>query len=310
MSGFHVDRSGRWSGGGGAVLANLDLAERTSRTIGATATAGSIAIVPRNAPTRASVVLGPFVWMPQNALPWAPPAPAERTLQLRLRAASEVMRARARAMVRISGAIPPLRTGRPTSRVLHNVLDEGFEAALPPAAPGHGAFVCAGSAHGYRNLVPLVRGFARYRSTGGRTDLLLQTTPGSPSVEAALAEAASAVPGLRVRAGADRRATLSLMAGSAGVVLPSSVEASPMTLLEAQALARPVACSTIRAHDELLGDCGSPRFDAAEESSVAAALHALDERGGVAPHPLGDPARRERERARWVASLVEFLDEL
>ena len=308
---FHVDASGRWSGGGAGVLANLAFAAERSDILTLDPVPATIALLPRNVPTQLGELRHRFVWMPQNALPWGPPSPAERLLQRKLRIASEATSLRALAMVRISGAIPPLRGRRPTSEVLHNVLDEGFEAALPQAVDASGSFVGAGSAHGYRRFSELVDGYARYRATGGRTELILQTTRGTNSVEAALKAAVSCTPGVSLRVGgASRAQVLALMAGSLGVLLPSDVEASPITLLEARALGRPVACSAIQAHDELLDGEYAPRFTSANRDSVALAFHALDDECGAHPHRLQDLDVRAAERHDWADRLTGFLDDL
>ncbi|MGG5260601.1 glycosyltransferase [Phycicoccus avicenniae] len=305
---FHVDAAGQWSGGGGAVIANLAFAAASDDVLTTTPGPATVPLVPRNVPSSRSALLHPFVWMPQNALPWGPPSLEERSLQRTLRLASTLVAARARALVRISGAIPPLPRRRPTSEVLHNVLDTGFEEVLPEAAAPGNHFVSIGSAHGYRHLVPLARGYAEYRRRGGRTGLTIVTSAGSPAVDGSLADLAATVEGLTHHGGGvDRPGALRAMARSRGVLLPSSVEASPMTLLEARALGRPVACSRIRAHDELLDGEPMPRFDSSDPRSVAGALEALDEYDGRAPHALEDAATRDARRAEWAARLTGFL---
>ena len=311
MTRFYVDDSGQWSGGGRVVLDNLAEAASAGDVL-RVGPRGGTPLIPRNVPTSLRSLLHPFVWMPQNALPWGPPAPGEAGLQRQLRVASSVVAARARAMVRISGAIPPLRR-RPTSAVLHNVLDEAFEDLVGGLVPTqHGSFVCVGSAHSYRALPQLIRGFATYRASGGRTDLLIQTSAGTPSEGRLIAAAAEQVPGLQVRTGgAERAEVAALMLGSAGVVFPSLVEASPVTLLEAQALGRSVACSDIMAHRELLdGSRVVDFFTATSEAESAAAMHRLDERGPFTHHELTEPRFRRLRRQQWAQALRDFLDQL
>ena len=172
--------------------------------------------------------------------------------------------------------------------------------------------MCVGSAHSYRALPQLIRGFAAYRASGGRTDLLIQTSAGTPSEERLIAAAAERVPGLQVRAGgAERAEVAALMLGSAGVVFPSLVEASPVTLLEAQALGRSVACSDIVAHRELLDVSRVvDLFTATSEAESAAALHQLDERGPVTHHELTEPGVRRLRRQQWAHALRDFLGQL
>ncbi len=311
MSRFHVDDSGRWSGGGRVVLDNLAVAARPGGVLGPHPDA-STPLIPRNVPTSLGSLLHPFVWMPQNALPWGVRAPGEVRLQRQLRVASSLVAARATAMVRISGAIPPLRR-RPTSEVLHNVLDASFDDLVADLTPTeHGSFLCVGSAHSYRAIPQLIRGYASYRATGGGTGLLVQTSAGTPSEEILIAAAAEQVPGLRLRSGGAGRAEVaSLMLGSAGVVLPSLIEASPVTLLEAQALGRSLTCSNIVAHRELLtADAAANTFNPRSEADTAAALHRLDERGPVAQHELTQPQVRHLRREEWCQDVRDFLDQV
>ncbi len=193
--------------------------------------------------------------------------------------------------------------------MLHNVLDEGFESDLPDAVEPSDHFLAVGSAHGYRRLPALVRGFESYRRQGGCAELLVVSSPGTPSVDSELDALAATVPGVRHRSGGTSRAeVLALMSGSCGVILPSAVEASPITLLEALALGRPVACSRIPAHDEMLAGAEAARFSPDEPGSVASALHDLDERRGIQPSPLQDPVFRRAQRDEWTNRLTEFLD--
>lgn len=305
---FFIDTSGRWSSGGSVVLNNLMLAaDASDGLLTSAARPEAIPVIPRNAPTSWAQMSRPFVWMPQNALPWGPPAPAERGLQLKLRLVSEAVRLRALAMVRISSALPPLMRGK-TSPVLHNVLDEAFEAILECLIPEDtGAFMTAGSAHSYRNLSSLAKGYSEYRNAGGKTPMVIQMSSGSPTEEALLASLGAKIAGLDVRGGgASRQAVANLMAGARGVILPSSVEASPVTLLEAEAIGVPVACSDIVAHHEM-SKSDSIFFDPTEPQSISLALHILDDGPTTLQNALSDPAFRHRQRIRWVQELLEFL---
>lgn len=308
MPRFFVDTSGRWSGGGSVVLNNLAAAAEASDGLLTTAAPkGAIPVVPRNIPTSWRQLTRPFVWMPQNALPWGPPAPAERALQRKLRMASELASKRATAMIRISGALPPMVRGR-TSPVLHNVLDNAFEEILGHLVPTNiDAFLAAGSAHSYRNLAMLARGYAAYRQSGGHTRLTIQMSTGTPAEEERVTCLGQQIDGLEVRkGGADRQDIANLMAGASGVILPSSIEASPVTLLEAQAIGVPLACSDIVAHREL-GESRGIYFDPLSAESIRKSLHQLDDAGGIAPHRLQDLASREAQRSAWRSELLDFL---
>lgn len=308
---YWLDTSGRWSGGGTVVIRNLLMASRLyPEVLAETRVDGAVRLVPRNVPARRSDLLGDFAWMPQNALPWGPVAPHERTQQRLLRYASALAARRARALVRISGVVPPL-SRRPTSPVLHNVLDEEVEKPLAAAAkvePGE-HFYAAGSAHSYRRLPELVRGYALYRAGGGTADLRIQVSPGSPGSLKELMSAADGVPGVTISQGTeDRAGVLAAMAGSRGVIFPSSVEASPVTLLEALALGRPVACSRIVAHAELLASRDFPRFDLGVVEETSEALGMLESCPAETTDPLRDAGYRERERERWARRLATFLE--
>jgi glycosyltransferase involved in cell wall biosynthesis len=311
MSNFFIDTSGRWSGGGSVVLSNLLAATVASGGLLTTDAAnGAIPVIPRNIPTSWHQLAGPFVWMPQNALPWGPPAPAERALQRKLRMASELVSRRATAMIRISGALPPIAHGQ-TSLVLHNVLDDAFEDILSLLIPANtNAFVTVGSAHSYRNLALLAQAFAAYRQSGGRTRLVVQMSTGTISEEKLVASLGEQIDGLEVRkGGVDRQGVANLMAGARGVILPSSIEASPVTLLEAQAIGLPLACSDIVAHREL-GKSHCMYFKASSTEAIRKVLHQLDDADGVVPHELQDLKSRETQRSAWRSELLSFLASL
>ena len=308
---YYVDASGDWSGGGRAVLDNLAYAGLDSDPGGQHSRVGELRpIIPRNVPTSASALLHPFVWMPQNALPWGRRSPGEAALRLALRFGSEVSAVRATAMVRISGAIPPLRHAR-TSPVLHNVLDRAFDVVIQQLSPmQHGSFYCVGSAHSYRAIPSLVAGYARYRDMGGMTGLLIQLSPGTANEEQKVLSAASHIHGLKVRLGGATRVNVAEhMAGSAGVIFPSTIEASPLTLLEALALGKAVACNDIVGHREMLGEHPAEIFATEDPASVARSLRGLDAKNGLQAHLLQSADAREAERVLWANKLVAFLDE-
>jgi glycosyltransferase involved in cell wall biosynthesis len=211
-------------------------------------------------------------------------------------------------MIRISSDIPALRRGR-TSPIIHNVLDSHFEAIIKDISfADTGRFVSIGSAHSYRGLPSLICGYAEYRRTGGRTNLLVVASPGSREEEVAIRHAATDLPGLTVTDGVSRKEAVGLMAGSKGAIFPSFVEASPISLLEAQAVGAPVAFSNLRAHLDLVGD-GYPgfSFEAGEASQTARALHQLDDAPKVQDGPLSSGERRAASRETWSCSVEGFL---
>jgi glycosyltransferase involved in cell wall biosynthesis len=307
---YWLDDSGRWSGGGTAVLNNIRSAsEEYPDVFSRRESKDAIALVPRNVPTDVKRLLRPFVWMPQNALSWAPRIPDDARLQFKLRLATELVSLRTQSMVRIGGSIPPLRAGV-TSPILPNVLDNNFEACLAAAEPNSaaaGAFLAVGPAHSYRNLVPVVRGFRHYRANGGVSRLLIQTSGGLPAEETKLKELAAGTDGFELRLRpADRCEVISLMKASRAILLPSSVEASPLTMLEAHAAGIPVACSDITAHREL-GDGNEILFHPDSVSDVAETMHCLDDADRMATNPLQDLGNRSKQRSRWASALAAFL---
>ena len=134
MSGprFHVDASGRWSGGGRAFLENARRAADRHPVLTMESTSGTVPLIPRNVPASASGRRRPYVLAPQNAWPWTPVAVGleEVARVARLRVASELFLRRAAAVLRINATIPSPLPPERTSPVLHNVLDPHFEEAL------------------------------------------------------------------------------------------------------------------------------------------------------------------------------------
>lgn len=310
MSTFSIDTGGRWSGGGGAVLNNLAELSTSSDLFERADEGPSMPIVPRNIPSSARRLFRPFVWMPQNALPWGPPVPGERRLQHQLRILSECSAQRAAAMIRISGAIPPLTHGK-TSPVVHNVLDEPFDRIMANLkAATAGGFLSIGSAHAYRGFSYLVSGYVRYRETGGRQSLLIVASRGSDGETRRLQAAEKEVRGLTIRPrGVDRATAISLMASSKGLIFPSFIEASPMSVLEAQALGKPIAHSRILGHSEIVAQYPAFTFAAGDPQDLAKALHRLDEAPRSVESPLRSAGHRAVKRAEWVSMLETFLRE-
>jgi glycosyltransferase involved in cell wall biosynthesis len=304
-----ISSAGRWSGGGSVVLANLRFAAaRHPHCLSITPSRGAVPLIARNVPADLGVLLRCFLWLPQNALPWSAPTPGERSLQRKLRIGSEMSAYRAMGMIRISSALPPLRR-RPTSAVLHNVLDEGFDRKLnvEPAVVAQDAFVCIGSAHTYRNLATLIRGYAIYRGEGGTTPLFLQAHTENVSEASRLAALVSTVKGINLDATpATRDDVISLMKAARGIVFPSLVEASPVTLLEAQGLGLRTACSDILAHREL-ASAGDYLFDPHSIGKTSEALHQLDSGNRERHHLLQDPGQRHAARVLWAQRVADFI---
>ena len=124
---FYVDEAGVFSGGGQAVLENCRFAARRHAILNGSKAAGDVPFFMRNVPGRGSHPRGPYIWGPQNALPWTRflRGPRELWMVGRLRAGSEWYGRRATAQFRASSAIPV--RAKPCSAVIHNVLDEGLK---------------------------------------------------------------------------------------------------------------------------------------------------------------------------------------
>ena len=262
---FYFDEAGVFSGGGLAVLSNCRFAAERHTIMQGSAASGDVPFFMRNVPPAGERRGRNYVWGPQNALPWSGHAIGlkERAIVTRLRAASEWYGRRALAQFRTSSAVPVLN--KTCSPVLHNVLDPGFDEAMTASVestfgPAAGRIVSIGSGHSYRNLAGLLDGYARYREDGGRSGLFIGGTAGSGRAQEIVRQRVAALPDVVVRwGGMERPQFLATLRDAAVVVLPSLVEASPLTPLEACAMNPRVVMSDIVAHHEVLQPFGTGR---------------------------------------------------
>ena len=322
MRRFYFDTRGQYSGGGTAVVANCLLAAERHAILQGSRAAGDVPFFMRNVPVRGSLPHGPYVWGPQNALPWSRHVRGTRELLLvgRLRLASEWYGRRALAQFRTSSAIPVLT--QPCSPVLHNVLDTGFEEALAASQsttfePAIGHIVCIGSGYSYRNLAGLLAGYERYREMGGSRPLFVGGARGGRRAQQAVVDRAASLPDVRLHGGVIARSQfLAALRDAAAVVLPSLVEASPLSALEACALSRRVVMSDIVGHREILesfaadsvaGD--SSFFSPTDPGSLATALlRAVSADDSLPWHAaLASDERRARARHSWTDDLALWL---
>lgn len=317
---YYFDKRGQWSGGGNAFLNNVAHAERRHSIL--RGGPGSIPIFPRNVPVRSARTSRKFILAPQNAWAWAPRSRGLQEFKFvtGLRVASSYYMRRAQGLLRISGSIPSAK-GRPTSPVIHNVLDPTFEEALiesnqvrVPAAEGK--LVSIGSGHSYRNLVNLIKGYRSYRAAGGKLDLWIAGPSGSNRARSDAMRAAEGMDGVTFGKGRlSRGECLAAFRSAAGVVLPSLVEASPLAVLEAASVNPRLVVSDITGHREILADYGSvsPQafFDPFTPELIAEGLHRASSGLVELPHSmLSRPEVRENARDTWGKDVAAWLAEL
>lgn len=319
---FEFQTEGRWSGGGNAFLDNARLAMRMRPDV-FDSSESAIPIIARNHP--AERPRGPFILAPQNAWPYGPPYTTGSGLAkwAGLKAATKYWTVRANAVIRISEAIP--NAGRKVSPVIHNVLDEGFEQSLDASLTlnsnrildeTQGQIVSIGSINGYRNFGRLIAGFEHYRRSGGTRELHLIGN-GSKALITKLMSQADQVGGVRIHVGAfDRAECLAINRGAHAVVLPSLVEASPFTVLEALAVSANVLVSEIPGNVGIVKNHGEfdvrAKFDPQHSTSIGDALLRSDEGelSGVLNSVVSLRESRISDRAWWVDQIASWLQTL
>lgn len=307
---FYVPTAGTWSGGGRGVLSNYRHA--ASRHSMLSFEEGEIDVVNRNYPNTGW--RRPFVLAPQNAWPWDGPTSGlpERAKVTALRTLSEVAMQRAVGIIRVGGSIPPRR--KTAGLLLPNPLDPDFETAVcgvassaPPSADPY--LVSIGSLNSYRGIEDLIGGYRLYRLLGGALPLRVIGSGPSNYVER-LATAMEGTPGLSISTEAvARHDCLVLVHHAAGVILPSHVEASPFSLLEALAVQHHVIASDITGHRDIVPEqVPEPRwFQHLSPKSLAEAMLATTPTVGFPTTPIASPDWREGLRNRWGEHLVSIL---
>lgn len=313
MTTFYVPLAGNWSGGGKAVLQNFQFAAARHREI--SLEGGEVTIVNRNLPN--TRIGRDFVLIPQNAWPWEGPkvGAKEKAKLVTMRLGSEIAMRYARGVVRVGRSIP--RVGNAHDRILPNPLDIGFEAAITsiaatPGGSGDPYFASIGSMYSYRGLEALLAGYALYQSRGGTTSLIIAGRGKADYVER-IRICAARTAGVTIVGGMPRRQCLQMLKESRLAVLPSHVEASPFSLLEALAVQPNVAASDIAGHRDIVppGTEHPSYFRHDDPSGLAELMQAAD----VQPHDrsahhLADADFRTAERERWSEDLVRILTEL
>ena len=273
-------------------------------------------MINRNFPNQR--VRRPYVIIPQNAWPWEGPkfGLQERAKLTVMRAASEIAMRRAAGVIRVSGSIPPI--GRTHDDFLPNPLDAGFEDAVagiegstPPSDSPY--FASVGSLNSYRGLETLLTAYGRYRESGGSTPLLI-TGGANTKYLSHLSGLASRYEGVDLRpGGVSRRDCLHTLHHARLVVLPSHVEASPFSLLEALAVQPRVAASDIPGHRGIIPEgTGHPAyFTHAQPEGLTRLLHDAD-RDSHPPeaHAVASLQFRVEARNKWGNTLMAMLEDL
>jgi glycosyltransferase involved in cell wall biosynthesis len=199
----------------------------------------------------------------------------------------------------------------------------GFEQALrdssdaTPVPGSEGAFVCLGSVTGYRNLEVLLHAYAAYRQDGGACGLVIAGPPSNARLAERISIRCRDIQGASTHwTRLARDTVLATLAGSRGVVLPSAVEASPLSLLEAVAITPRVIASDIIAHREILTAHGCQGtagfFDPIVVPSLVRAFQELESEPCMADahERLRRGSVRIRAREIWAASVDGWLADL
>lgn len=318
-----LDNSGEWSGGGAAFLKNWAWAVE-SEAIDKTITRNT-SLIARNIPT-ARLPKRPYIVAPQNAWPWQPRhSTAQEAARLyAMRVLSYAYGRCSFGQLRISEAIPAFFQDVRTSPVIHNVLDPGFEDAartslhLDPLPYSRGAIVSIGSFNTYRNLENLVLAYHRYRANGGNRGMVIAGSPSNSRVVCGITELANRLPtdGITLYCQSIPRArAIASMAAASVVILPSLVEASPLTLLEA-AWANPNCIySGIPGHIGLVRgylEAGAQHFDPMSLESMTAAILSADTTTNLTDlHGMLRTSGLIRHyRTSWALSIKSWLQDL
>ncbi len=313
----HLADIGRSSGGSQVLTSNLAFAASLlPRRF--TANALGTPLITRNIVPLRRFARGGYLYMPQNAWAWLGPGGGVREsgYRLTLRVLSELALRRARATLRISESIPD-RTGLGLP-VLHNVLDVRFEEALEASRaldPGTaGSIVSVGSFVPYRNYERLIEAHRRYREQGGKLRLVLAGPAGFPQILARVKRLASGRDDVELRPHRlTRDEVLAMLRDCELAILPSLVEASPVSLLEALVLCRRIAASDIPGHHGIARGMldGVAIFDPMSPTAILEALIGAERSEPVARTlPISTADGRTAARTEWAHSLERLVSRL
>jgi len=309
-----VDDGRLLSGGAHAVFRNARALARRHPSLFSD-DADAMPIYFRNTVPTRDLLSGRFAYMPQNGWPWdgLVAGARERLRRVHLLSQSELAMARTAVAIRTGPTVPQRR--RAAHGIHTNPLDDGFEEALarvPEASDvglPPGALLSVGSAWGYRRFPVLLAGYEAYRRAGGTRPLALVTW--GPLVEATRAAAGPGV--VLVDQHLDRHDVLGLIDRCHATVFPSSVEASPLTILEAAALGARIVATDIPGHVHALGAMevsGQVVSDVEAVEGLAEALAAVDsDDTPPVETPLGTAAGRLGLRDRWCDGMAAAIEE-
>lgn len=228
--------------------------------------------------------------MPQNAWPWHSPPPRAKPLArwAALRMLSEAYLRRAVDVIRIGHSIPPRRKEF-AEEILRNVLDEGFEAALASS-------LCVAPCP-WRHRILVVGSLSPYRSVG---TVLHAVRRESHSIHFAGAVVRDFSIPKATSGPLQRPELLHAMRHSMVTVFPSEVEASPVSVLEAEAVGANTVMSDIQGHRDVASrptHWFTPKDPAALRSTLREAIvQPLEGR-------LSNQEERSEQRARWLRAL-------
>ncbi len=317
MDRISIVTAGRWSGGGHVVLRNLQFAAELFPDVFTDGDEAGVPLYVRNLLPPRVLARGRFLYLPQNAAPWVSwkGTPRELSEKSALRLGGEVALRRAIGVVRIASVIPT-RT-RPATRIIPNVLDTQFEEAIVGSddlpRPVRGAIATIGSFRSYRNVFRLLDGFDEYRRRGGSLRLEIFGSIDIPPLYKRLRDRAASSEGVVLTGGSfSRPQALRLFRDAHAVVFPSLAEASPVTVLEAQALTARIALSNIPGHRETSIDVPpSCFFDPASTTDITRVLISLEEMAPMTT-PASIVTRRDRDQRRveWAQQISEAFRHL
>lgn len=201
------------------------------------------------------------------------------------------------------GAVPTLAHPLPLARV----FDAG--AAGDPRLAGTPYYVVCGAIEPRKNHALLAKVWTRLRAAlGAKTPhLLVLGSPGwqAESIRATLEDASGTDRRIHVISGLSTPTVKRLIAGAAGLLMPSLAEGFGLPLIEARHLGRPVIASAIPAHAEVCVD-GATLLDPQDDATWAAVLERWTREGPPALEALDAEVAAERRRAYFTA-IENFL---